>query len=160
MKRHKRVLICNRGEIAIRIARAASELGMESTAVFAPADALALHPRFATDAIEIGAGLAPVAAYLDIDAMIDAAKRTGCDCVHPGYGFLSENPEFARRCQAEDLTFIGPSADALGLFGDKVRARELAISLAIPVVPGSNGVITNTADAARLAADIGYPVIL
>ena len=105
MKRHQRVLICNRGEIAIRIARAASELGMDSTAVFAPADALALHPRFATDAIEIGAGLAPVAAYLDIDAMIDAAKRTGCDCVHPGYGFLSENPEFARRCHAEGPHF-------------------------------------------------------
>jgi acetyl/propionyl-CoA carboxylase alpha subunit/acetyl-CoA carboxylase carboxyltransferase component len=160
MKRHQRVLICNRGEIAIRIARAASELGMDSTAVFASADALALHPRFATDAIEIGAGLAPVAAYLDMDAMIDAAKRTGCDCVHPGYGFLSENPDFARRCHAEGLTFIGPSADALGLFGDKVKARDLALSLDIPVVPGSSGVINDVADAARLAADIGYPVIL
>ncbi len=160
MKRHQRVLICNRGEIAIRIARAASELGMDSTAVFAPADALALHPRFATDAVEIGMGLAPVAAYLDIEVMIDVAKRTGCDCVHPGYGFLSENPEFARRCHAAGLTFIGPSAGALELFGDKVKARDLALSLDIPVLPGSLEALSDAGEAARIADDIGYPIML
>ena len=121
---HKKVLIANRGEIAIRIARAASALGMESVAVFAPADALSLHTRFATEAHGIGAGLAtsadPVRAYLDIDAMIEVARASGCDCVHPGYGFLSENPVFAQRCQEAGLRFVGPPPAALALFGGKV----------------------------------------
>ena len=134
----KRVLIANRGEIAIRIARAAAALGIESVAVFAPADALSLHTRLATEAREIGGRPRdPVRAYLDVEAIIAAAKASGCDCVHPGYGFLSENADFAERCAAEGLRFVGPSPAALALFGDKVAARAFAQSLGIPVVPGS-----------------------
>ena len=133
----KRVLIANRGEIAIRIARAASSLGVDSVAVFTAADSLSLHTRLAGSAREIGAGGDPVRGYLDIDAVIAAAKQSGSDCVHPGYGFLSENATFAQRCQAEGLRFIGPAAATLKLFGDKVAARAFAQAQGIPVVPGA-----------------------
>ena len=111
----KRVLIANRGEIAIRIARAASSLGVDSVAVFTPADSLSLHTRLAGKARQIGVGGDPVRGYLDIDAVIAAARESGSDCVHPGYGFLSENANFAQRCQAEGLRFIGPSPATLAL---------------------------------------------
>jgi acetyl/propionyl-CoA carboxylase alpha subunit/acetyl-CoA carboxylase carboxyltransferase component len=160
----KRVLIANRGEIAVRIAKAASALGLESVAVYAPVDALSLHTRFATEAHEIGrqdggAGHS-VDAYLDAEALVRTAKSTGCDCLHPGYGFLSENARFAELCAAEGLVFVGPSSAALALFGDKVRARSLARSLGIPVVPGSAEPLVSAADAAELAGEIGSPVIL
>ena len=159
-----RVLIANRGEIAIRIARAAAALGVESVAVFAPADAQSLHARMATSSRALGEGSAgggdPVAAYLDIEALIAAAKASTCDSVHPGYGFLSENAAFARRCLAEGLAFIGPRPETLALFGDKTRARELAASLAIPIVPGSPGPLATAGDAAAAAAELGYPVML
>jgi acetyl/propionyl-CoA carboxylase alpha subunit/acetyl-CoA carboxylase carboxyltransferase component len=157
----KRVLIANRGEIAIRIARAASHLGIETVAVYAPADALSLHTRLADDAREIGAGAAdPVSAYLDIDAVIRAAKESGCDCVHPGYGFLAENARFAERCAASGLVFIGPKPATLALFGDKTKARKLAQSLDIPVVPGSVRALDSVKDALGAADKLGYPVML
>jgi acetyl/propionyl-CoA carboxylase alpha subunit/acetyl-CoA carboxylase carboxyltransferase component len=160
----KRVLISNRGEIAIRIARAAAALGVESVAVNAPADAQGLHLRVASMAREIGAGpqaaADPVRAYLDIDAMIEAALATGCDSVHPGYGFLSENPVFAQRCAQAGLVFIGPRPDSLALFGDKVRAREFARAQGVPVVPGSGEPLASAAQAAEVAAVLGYPVML
>jgi pyruvate carboxylase len=156
----KRVLIANRGEIAIRIARAAAGLGVESVSVFAPADALGLHTRTSTQSRAIGvSGGDPVAAYLDIDALIAVAKDTGCDSVHPGYGFLSESAPFARRCQAQGLAFIGPKPETLELFGDKVAARKLAQSLDIPTVPGSPA-LASAKDAAKAAEAIGYPVML
>ncbi|MDX1382903.1 MAG: carboxyl transferase domain-containing protein [Thermoanaerobaculia bacterium] len=159
----QRVLISNRGEIAIRIARAASSLGIESVAVYAPVDSLSLHTRMATEAHEIGsasAGSNPVAAYLDIEALLDIAKRTGCDCVHPGYGFLAESPAFAERCAAEGLTFVGPSAATLSLFGDKLRARSLAGTVGVPVVPGGGKALATVAAAKEEAAALGYPVML
>ncbi|WP_293679238.1 carboxyl transferase domain-containing protein [uncultured Phenylobacterium sp.] len=157
----KRVLIANRGEIAIRIARAAAGLGVESVSVFAPADALGLHTRVSTDSRAIGtAGGDPVAAYLDVEGLIAAALASGCDCVHPGYGFLSENATFARRCLAEGLTFIGPKPETLELFGDKVKARALAQTLGVPTVPGSEGALPSAEAAAKAAAQIGYPVML
>ena len=158
----ERVLISNRGEIAIRIAKAASALGMESVAVYPAADSLSLHTRLATSAVEIGngAGGDPVAAYLDAEALVAAAQRSGCDCVHPGYGFLAENADFAERCAGAGLAFVGPTPDALSLFGDKVRSRQLAASLGIPVVPGSDAPLETAADAAELAARVGYPVML
>jgi acetyl/propionyl-CoA carboxylase alpha subunit/acetyl-CoA carboxylase carboxyltransferase component len=157
----KRVLIANRGEIAIRIARAAAGLGIESVSVFAPADARALHARTSTQARPIGAeGGDPVAAYLDIDALMAVAKDTGCDCVHPGYGFLSENAAFAGRCMAEGLIFIGPRPQTLELFGDKVKARTLAQSLDIPVVAGSSDALASAKAAAVAAEILGYPVML
>jgi acetyl/propionyl-CoA carboxylase alpha subunit/acetyl-CoA carboxylase carboxyltransferase component len=156
----KRVLIANRGEIAIRIARAAAGLGVDSVAIYPAADSLGLHTRVATESRAIGAaGSDPVRAYLDIEAIVAAAKAAKCDCVHPGYGFLSENAAFAKRCAEEGLTFIGPKPETLALFGDKTKARELAQSLGIPVIPGS-GAIATADDAAAVAKDIGYPVML
>lgn len=159
-----RVLVSNRGEIAIRIAKAAAGLGMESVGVHAPADSLALHTRFTTESVEIdprGPNSGdPVAAYLDADSLIQAAKANGCDCVHPGYGFLAENAAFAERCAAEGLTFVGPSPASLSLFGDKVRARAFAQSLDIPVVPGSENPLTSPEEALSLANNLGYPVML
>jgi acetyl/propionyl-CoA carboxylase alpha subunit/acetyl-CoA carboxylase carboxyltransferase component len=157
----KRVLIANRGEIAIRIARAASSLGVDSVAVFTPADSLSLHTKLAGAAREIGApGADPVRGYLDIDAVVAAAKASGSDCVHPGYGFLSENANFAQRCQAEGLRFIGPSPGTLALFGDKIEARAFAQAQGIPVVPGAPAALTSSAEAKALAKSIGYPVML
>ncbi len=161
MATHKRVLIANRGEIAIRIAKAASALGMESVGVFAAADALSLHTRFTSTAVELPTpGSDPVGAYLDIDALVRAARESGCDCVHPGYGFLAENARFAEACADAGLTFVGPPPAALALFGDKLRARALAKSLGIPIVPGSAASLTSVAEAAGVARELGYPVLL
>ncbi|MDE0062348.1 MAG: ATP-grasp domain-containing protein [Gammaproteobacteria bacterium] len=161
MKPFKRVLIANRGEIAIRIARAASALRMESVGVHVAVDAWSLHTRVVTEARELGSdGGDPLSAYLDAGALIDIAGETGCDCVHPGYGFLAENAPFAELCTANGLAFIGPGAEALALFGDKVRARELAESLDIPVVPGGGMAVTTWKEAADAAGKVGYPVML
>ena len=160
----KRVLIANRGEIAIRVARAASALGVESVAVFAAADALGLHTRLATRARPLASPTIapgdPVAAYLDIEALIATALETGCDCVHPGYGFLAENAQFARRCLAEGLAFIGPRADTLALFGDKTTARDLARAEGVPVVPGSARAVATADEMAAAAQALGYPVMV
>ena len=158
----KRVLIANRGEIAIRIARAASMLGMETVSVYALADALSLHTRVTTETHAIGGSTStdPVRAYLDIESLVLAAKSTDCDCVHPGYGFLSENAAFAKRCIDEGLAFVGPSPETLALFGDKTKARALARSLDIPIVPGSAQTVATTQEAAAMAEKIGYPVML
>ncbi|WP_101675311.1 carboxyl transferase domain-containing protein [Alloalcanivorax mobilis] len=132
-----KLLIANRGEIAVRIARAAAELDIATLAVYPDDDALALHTRGADQAVALtGRG---VAAYLDGEQLIRVARENGCDAVHPGYGFLSESQAFAEQCQAAGLVFVGPSAEVLGLLGDKARARELAISCQVPVVPGTNG---------------------
>ncbi len=159
MGQFKRVLIANRGEIAIRIARAAASLGMESVAVHAHVDAMSLHTRMATQARAID-GSDGIAAYLDADALIAIAKDTGCDCVHPGYGFLAENANFASRCAEAGLTFVGPSPAALQLFGDKVSARALAQAQEIPVVGGSTGALASPKEAAAIAETLGYPVML
>jgi acetyl/propionyl-CoA carboxylase alpha subunit/acetyl-CoA carboxylase carboxyltransferase component len=156
-----RVLIANRGEIAIRIARAAASLGIESVSVHAAADALGLHTRVTTATRAIGAaGGDPVKAYLDADALIDAARASGCDCVHPGYGFLSENAAFAQACEAAGLAFVGPRPQTLELFGDKVRARALAVAQGVPVVPGSGAALASAHAAAEAAQALGYPVML
>ena len=154
------MLIANRGEIAIRITRAASALGMTSVAVYSDVDERGLHPRLATEAVHIGGPGDAVAAYLDIDGIVRAAIDSGCDCVHPGYGFLAENATFAAACAAAGLTFVGPSPEALALFGDKVRARALATEVGVPVVAGSDGVVADVDAARAAAAAIGYPVML
>lgn len=153
----KRVLIANRGEIAIRIARAAASLGVDSVAVFTQPDSMSLHTRLAGSAREIGGDA--IRGYLDIEAIIAAAKASGSDCAHPGYGFLSENTLFAERCQAEGLHFIGPSPKSLKLFGDKVAARAFAQGQGIPVVPGAAALASAT-EAKERAKSIGYPVML
>lgn len=162
MDRLKRVLIANRGEIAIRIARAAAGLDIDSVSVFAPVDAMSLHAKVTTEAFALSDVTAAdgVAAYLDLEALVRAAKAAGCDCVHPGYGFVSESAEFASMLESAGITFIGPSVSALGLFGDKVKARELAKGLDIPVVPGSGGVLESADAAVEAASLVGYPVML
>src|SRR3954471_2221379 len=136
----KKLLIANRGEIAIRLARAASETGLESVAIYPADDALSLHVRAADERFEIpGRG---ARAYLDIEAVISAAKATGCGALHPGYGFLSENAALARRCAQEGIVFVGPSPEALDLFGDKARAKALAKSSGVPVIEGTDGAAT------------------
>src|SRR4051795_1006570 len=133
----KKLLIANRGEIAIRIARAAADAGIATVALHPADDALSLHVRVADEAVEIpGRG---ARAYLDIDAVVTAAKTAGCDAVHPGYGFLSENAAFAKASAAEGVAFIGPKPAALELFGDKVAARQLAKQCSVPIIAGTSG---------------------
>lgn len=156
----RRVLIGNRGEIAIRIARAAAGLHIESVAVHAAADAASLHTRVADSARALPAAGGPVSAYLNADALLKIAADSGCDCVHPGYGFLSEDADFAAACVAAGLTFVGPPPEVLALFGDKVRARAFASRLDIPVVPGGDAALSSAEQALALAGEIGYPVML
>ena len=148
---HK-ILIANRGEIAIRIIRAARELGIGSVAIHSEDDATSLHVRRADESHALDA--VGSRAYLEIDAVIDAAKATGCDALHPGYGFLAESPELARRCAAEGISFVGPSVESLELFGDKARARNLAVELDVPVLLGSAGAVT-LAEAHAFFAELG-----
>jgi acetyl-CoA carboxylase biotin carboxylase subunit len=154
-----KVLIANRGEIALRVLRACKELGVQTVAVHSTADADAMHVRLADESVCIGP---PPAAesYLNIPSIVSACEITRADAVHPGYGFLAENARFADILAAHDITFIGPSGDHIRLMGDKIRAKEKAEQLGIPVVPGSRGAITDEAEAARSADDIGYPVLI
>jgi acetyl-CoA carboxylase, biotin carboxylase subunit len=154
----KKVLIANRGEIALRVLRACRELGVKTVAVHSEADARALHVRFADEAVCIGP--APAAkSYLNIPAIISAAEITAADAIHPGYGFLSENAEFARICGKCGITFIGPTPEAMRVWGDKVTARATAERFGLPLLPGS-AVLDGAEHAAREARRIGYPVIL
>jgi acetyl-CoA carboxylase biotin carboxylase subunit len=153
------ILIANRGEIALRVARTCRELGIRTVAVCSDSDRDTAVTRFADECVRIG----PAAArhsYLNAAAIVTAALQTGADAVHPGYGFLSEDPDFAEICEAEGLTFIGPSAELLGRLGDKARAREIAAAAGLPVLPGSQESLTTLEQARSLAAEIGYPVIL
>ncbi|MFL5944585.1 MAG: acetyl/propionyl/methylcrotonyl-CoA carboxylase subunit alpha [Gaiellaceae bacterium] len=152
-----RVLVANRGEIAVRVIRALHELGIEAVAVYSTADAGALHTRLADRAVCIGPPSA-AESYLKIPSVVAAGETTDCDAVHPGYGFLAENPEFVRACEDNDLVFIGPDADVMGRMGDKVEAKRELAEAGVPLVPGTEGVDVR---AAREAADeIGYPVLL
>jgi acetyl-CoA carboxylase biotin carboxylase subunit len=154
----RRVLVANRGEIAVRVIRACHQLGVEAVAVYSEADADSAHVRKADDARLIGPPQA-ARSYLDIDALIAAAKDAGADAVHPGYGFLSENAGFARAVTSAGLTFVGPSAAAIAAMGDKARARVLAEEAGVPLVPGS-GVVDNVEEAVAAAGRVGYPVLV
>ncbi len=154
-----KILIANRGEIAVRIARAARELGHKSVAVYSDADAQALHVHAADEAVRIGPP--PVAeSYLSIPAIIDAAKASGADAVHPGYGFLAENASFARACTKAGLTFIGPPAKAIELMGDKAKAKARMEKAGVPTVPGHAGEDQSAAALAKAAKDVGYPLMI
>src|SRR5580700_5728018 len=154
----KKVLIANRGEIALRILRACRELGIKTVAVHSEVDARALHVRFADEAVCIGPA-ASAKSYLNIPAIISAAEITAADAIHPGYGFLSENAEFARLCGKCKLTFIGPTPEAMRAWGDKVTARENAKRFGLPLLVGSP-VLKDAAHALEEAKRIGFPVIL
>ncbi len=155
----KKILIANRGEIALRVIRACRELGIGSVAVHSTVDANAMHVRLADESVCIGP--APASdSYLSIPAIISACEITGADAVHPGYGFLSENAKFADILEEHGITFIGPTADHIRLMGDKIAAKAKAIELGIPVVPGSDGAVTDIKAAEKVAKDMGYPVLI
>ncbi|WP_035295534.1 pyruvate carboxylase [Brevibacillus thermoruber] len=155
-----RLLVANRGEIAIRIFRAATELGIRTIAIYSEQDNVSIHRFKADESYLVGAGKGPIEAYLDIDSIIEIAKRNDVDAIHPGYGFLAENAEFARRCEQEGIIFIGPSPDLIEAFGDKVEARRMAIDAGIPVIPGTPEPIETLQDAMLFAKEHGYPIII
>src|SRR5499425_1835655 len=156
----RKLLAANRSEIAIRIFRAANELGLRTVAVYSKEDRLALHRFKADEAYQVGEGKGPVEAYLDIAGIVAVAKRTGVDAIHPGYGFLSENPAFARACEKAGIAFVGPTPQLLELLGDKTAARGLAISAGVPVLPGTEKPIKSAEEAKKIAGEIGYPVMV
>src|SRR2546421_5202628 len=156
----RKLLALNRGEIAIRIMRAATELGLRTVAIFSKEDRLSLHRFKADEAYEIGEGKGPVEAYLDVEGIVSLAREKGVDAIHPGYGFLSENPALPRACERAGITFVGPSAELLDLLGDKTAARKLAQQAGIPRVPGTEEAVSNPKQAEKLAAGIGYPLIV
>ena len=155
----KKVLIANRGEIALRVIRACRELGIKTVAVYSEADRYSLHVRFADEAVCIGPP-ASKESYLNIPRLIAAAEVTNADAIHPGYGFLSENASFAEICATSGLTFIGPDPSSIMAMGDKALAKETMQKAGVPVVPGSDGVVSDYNEVKRIAGEIGYPVII
>jgi acetyl-CoA carboxylase biotin carboxylase subunit len=155
----QKILIANRGEIALRVLRACKELGIQTVVVHSTADADAMHVRLADESVCIGPPPARDS-YLNIHQIVAACEITGADAVHPGYGFLSENAKFADILAAHNITFIGPSGDHIRVMGDKIEAKRTAKRLGIPVVPGSDGAVSEEREAKRIAAEIGYPVII
>jgi acetyl-CoA carboxylase biotin carboxylase subunit len=155
----KKILIANRGEIAVRIIRALREMGIRSVAVYSDADRASLHVRLADEAAHIGP--APSAAsYLNIDRIMDAARRHNAEAIHPGYGFLSENANFAKVCEASEITFIGPKPEIIEMMGEKDRARREVKTAGLPTIPGSEGIVEGEEQLAKEASHIGYPLIL
>src|SRR6201987_523091 len=156
----RKLMAANRSEIAIRIFRAANELGLRTVAVYSKEDRLALHRFKADEAYAVGEGKGPVEAYLDIATIVALARAKGVDAIHPGYGFFSENPALARSCAKAGITFVGPTPELLELLGAKTAARGLAISAGVPVLPGTEKPVKSTAEAKKIAAAIGYPVMV
>jgi pyruvate carboxylase subunit A len=154
----KKILVANRGEIAVRIVRACSEMGIKSVAIYTDADRHALHVKKADEAYHIGSE--PVAGYLNAHNIVNVAVTSGCDALHPGYGFLSENAELADICARRGIKFIGPGADTIRQMGDKIQARTAMIAAGVPCVPGSDGNLADLEDARTLANKIGYPIML
>ncbi len=159
-KTFRKLLVANRSEIAIRVFRAATELGIRTVAIYANEDRFSVHRFKADEAYLVGVGKGPVGAYLDIPGIIALAKEKGVDCIHPGYGFLSENAEFARACEAAGIAFVGPRPELLEQMGDKVAARELARKVGVPILPGTEDPIQDRNKALRIAKTIGFPLII
>ncbi len=155
----KKVLIANRGEIAVRVIRSCKELGIKTVAVYSEADRKSLHVRYADEAYFIGPSPS-VESYLSIKKILETAKISGADAIHPGYGFLSENAEFAKRCRKENIIFIGPSSQAISTMGDKITARQTMVNAGVPVVPGTKSKIRNDGDIKSIVRDIGLPVMI
>ncbi|MET4559340.1 pyruvate carboxylase [Lysinibacillus parviboronicapiens] len=160
MESINKILVANRGEIAIRIFRACTELNIRTVAIYSREDSGAFHRYKADEAYLVGAGKKPIDAYLDIEGIISIAKDAGVDAIHPGYGFLSENVDFARRCEEEGILFIGPTSQHLDMFGDKVKAREQAVRADIPVIPGTDGPVASVEEVLTFGAKYGYPLMI
>lgn len=159
-RKFKRVLIANRGEIAIRIIRACKELGIRAVAIYSKEDKTALFRMKADEAYMIGKGKGPIEAYLSIDEIIKLAKKKGVDAIHPGYGFLSENPEFARKCEEAGIEFIGPTGDMMESLGDKIQSKIVASKVGVPTIPGVDEPVTSEEDLMKFAESCGYPIML
>src|SRR6266567_8391049 len=153
-----KLMAANRSEIAIRIFRAATDLGLRTVAIYAAEDRFSNHRFKADEAYQIGSGKGPVAAYLDIESIVALAKETGVQAVHPGYGFLSENADFARACAKANLVFVGPRPELLEMMGDKTAARALARRINVPTLPGTEDPVTDRAAALKIAKEIGFPL--
>ena len=160
MAEFRKILIANRGEIAIRVMRAANEMGKSTVAVFAKEDKLSLHRFKADEAYEIGEALGPVASYLNINEIISVAIRAGADAIHPGYGLLSEKPEFAKACNKAGISFIGPTAEIMEKLGNKANARKIAEKAGVPVIPASDILPDNPKDLIKIAKKLGFPLML
>jgi pyruvate carboxylase subunit A len=154
----RKILVANRGEIAMRVIRACRELNVATAAIYSEADSTGIYVKKADEAYEVGPG--PVKGFLDGQQIVDLALRIGADAIHPGYGFLSENADFAALCQTSGITFIGPSPRAITLMGSKVKARELAKQVGVPIVPGTDGGVSTVKQALAFATKAGYPVII
>jgi acetyl-CoA carboxylase biotin carboxylase subunit len=159
MKSIKKLLVANRGEIALRVMRSAKEMGIATVAVYSEADRNALHVRFADEAICIGPP-ASSESYLRIEKILAAAQQTGADAIHPGYGFLSENEDFARACEQAGIIFVGPSADSIELMGSKLGAKAAVAKFGVPLVPGTSEPISSVVEAKKIASEIGYPILI
>jgi pyruvate carboxylase len=159
-QRIRSVLVANRGEIAIRVMRAANELGLRTVAIYSQEDRFSLHRTKADEAYLVGAGQGPVQAYLDIADILRIAGGAQVDAIHPGYGFLAENPEFAEACASAGIVFVGPAPQTMRLLGDKVAARALAVSAGVPVMPATGALPHDALECARAVAQVGYPVML
>src|SRR5579871_2572281 len=159
-QRIRSILVANRGEIAIRVMRAASELKIRTVAIYSQEDRFSLHRTKSDEAYLIGRNKGPIEAYLDIQDILRVAREANVDAIHPGYGFLSENPEFAEACATAGIIFIGPKPDTMRSLGNKVAARNLATSAGVPVMPATPPLPSDMEECKRLAQSIGYPVML
>jgi acetyl-CoA carboxylase biotin carboxylase subunit len=159
MPMKNKILIANRGEIAVRIIRAAKELGIETVAVYSTADETSLHVKLADEAICIGSERSKDS-YLNMNSVLSAAISTGCNAIHPGYGFLSENSDFVEMVERCNITFIGPNSKTIQMIGDKASAREIAKNNGVPIVEGSDGIIESVQEGLKIAKKIGYPVMI
>ena len=160
LKKFNKVLVANRGEIAIRIFRACSELGIKSVGIYSKEDKYGLFRTKADESYLIGEDKGPIDAYLDIDSIIDLAKQKNVDAIHPGYGFLSENPEFVRKCEENGIVFIGPSADIMNMMGDKINSKQIAKEVGVSTIPGIDKSIKTAEEAQQIAKEIGYPIMI
>jgi len=159
MKFFEKILVANRGEIAIRVMRACRELGVETVAIYSDADINSLHVKYADEAFHVGEA-PPSKSYLNIDRILEVAKKSGAEAVHPGYGFLAENYRFAHRCQQEGVTFIGPSWQTIEMMGSKIGSKKTMRDVGVPVVPGTEGGVQNVDEARKISEEIGYPVLV
>ena len=160
MKKFKKLLVANRSEIAIRVCRSAHEMGIRTVAIYPHEDRYALHRFKADEAYEIGKPGEPIKSYLDIDGIMEICKKHDVDAIHPGYGFLSENPDFAQACADNGITFVGPSVDVLRNLGDKTSARDIAAKANVPILNGSDGAIESGESGLATAKELGFPIIL
>ena len=160
MKQFKKVLVANRGEIAIRVFRALNELGIVTVSIYSKEDRYALFRSKADESYQLKENKGPVDAYLDIKGIIEIAKKANVDAIHPGYGFLSENPDFVEACAKAGIVFIGPSEDIMNAMGDKISSKQIAIAADVPIIPGVDHAMKSYEEAAKIADMVGYPIML